>query len=53
MDQDSTFMYSLIPYILNKFNIKIRTVVPITINLFKLNMALKYCQIFSPSILLT
>ena len=28
MDQDSTFMSSLMTYLLNKFNIKIRTVVP-------------------------
>ena len=28
MDQDSAFMYSLLTYLLNKFNIKIRTVVP-------------------------
>ena len=30
MDQDSTFMSSLMMYILNKFNIKIRTVAPYT-----------------------
>ena len=28
MDQDSIFMSSLMTYLLNKFNIKIRTVVP-------------------------
>ena len=28
MDQDSTFMSSFMTYLLNKFNIKIRTVVP-------------------------
>ena len=28
MDQDSAFMYSLMTYLLNKFNTKIRTVVP-------------------------
>ena len=28
MDQDSVFMFSLMAYLLNKFNIKIRTVVP-------------------------
>ena len=28
MDQDSAFMSSLMPYLLNKFNIKIRTVAP-------------------------
>ena len=28
MDQDSAFMSSLMTYILNKFNIKIKTVVP-------------------------
>ena len=28
MDQDSTFMASLMTYILNKFNIKIKTVAP-------------------------
>ena len=28
MDQDGTFMSSLMTYLLNKFNIKIRTVVP-------------------------
>ena len=28
MDQDSTFMFSLMTYLLNKFNIKIRTVPP-------------------------
>ena len=28
IDQDSTFMSSLMTYLLNKFNIKIRTVVP-------------------------
>ena len=28
MDQDSTFMSSLMTYLLNKFNIKIRTVAP-------------------------
>ena len=28
MDQDSTFMSSLMMYLLNKFNIKIRTVAP-------------------------
>ena len=28
MDQDSTFMCSFMPYLLNKFNIKIRTVAP-------------------------
>ena len=28
MDQDSKFMSSLITYLLNKFNIKIRTVAP-------------------------
>ena len=28
MDQDSAFMSSLMTYLLNKFNIKIRTVVP-------------------------
>ena len=28
MDQDSTFMSSLMTYLLNKFNIKIKTIVP-------------------------
>ena len=28
MDQDSASMFSLMTYLLNKFNIKIRTVVP-------------------------
>ena len=28
MDQDSTFMFSLMTYLLNKFNIKIKTVAP-------------------------
>ena len=28
MDQDSTFMSSLMTYLLNKFNIKIRTIAP-------------------------
>ena len=28
MDQDSTFMSSLMNYLFNKFNIKIKTVVP-------------------------
>ena len=28
MDQDSTFMSSLMTYLLNKFNIKLRTVAP-------------------------
>ena len=28
MDQDSAFMSSLMTYLLNKFNIKIRTVAP-------------------------
>ena len=28
MDQDSTFMSSLMTYLLNKFNIKIKTVAP-------------------------
>ena len=28
MDRDSTFMSSLIAYLLNKFNIKIKTVAP-------------------------
>ena len=28
IDQDSAFMYSLMTYLLNKFNIKIRTVAP-------------------------
>ena len=30
MDQDSAFMSSLMTYLLNKFNIKIRTVAPNT-----------------------
>ena len=30
MDQDSVFVYSIITYLLSKFNIKIRTVAPYT-----------------------
>ena len=46
MDQDSTFMSSLMMYLLNKFNIKIRTVAHIIINLFKLNMVSNLYQPF-------
>ena len=45
MDQDSAFMSSLMMYLLNKFNIKIRTVAPLSISLFKLNMALNHYQL--------
>ena len=46
MDQDNTFMSSLMTNLLNKFYIKIRTVAHITINLFKPNMVLNLCQLF-------
>ena len=38
MDQDSTFMSFIMTYLLNKFNIKIRTVVLIITNVPSLNM---------------
>ena len=43
MDQHSTFMSSLMTYLLNKFNIKIRTVAPY---LFRMNMTLNHYLIF-------
>ena len=53
MDQDSTFISSLMTYLLKKFNIKIRIVAPYNHNLIRLNMALNHCPIFWPSILPT
>ena len=38
LDQDSTFMSSLMTYLFHKFNIKIKTVAHITINHFRQNM---------------
>ena len=46
MDQDSTFMSSLMTYLLDKFNIKIKTVAPYNINPFRLNMELNHFPIF-------
>ena len=40
MDQDSSFMSSLMNYLFNKFNIEIKTVALISISHYKLNMAL-------------
>ena len=40
MDQDSPFMSSLKTYLLDKFNIKVKTVAPTVINLFRLGMEL-------------
>ena len=42
MDQDSAFMSSLMTYLLHKFDIKIKTVAPTTINPSKLNMGLNH-----------
>ena len=50
MDQDSAFMSSLMTYLLNKVNIKIKTVHHITINPFRLNRALNHSPIFSLNI---
>ena len=46
MDQDSAFMSSLMTYLLNKFGIKIKRVVPTTINPFKPNMELNHSPAF-------
>ena len=40
MDQDSTFMSSLINYLFTKFNIKIKMVLPLTINHYRQSMEL-------------
>ena len=40
MDQDSTFMSSLMTYLLNKFGIKIKQLHPTIINPFRLSMEL-------------
>ena len=53
MNQESAFMSSLMTFLLDKFNIKIRTVAPITISLFKLNMVLNPYQQFLLNILPT
>ena len=42
MNQDSAFMSSLMMYLFHKFNIKIKTVAPTTINLSKLNTGLNH-----------
>ena len=44
MVQDSTFMSSLMNYLLNKLNIKIKMVTPYNINPYKLNMELNDYQ---------
>ena len=41
MDQDSTFMSSLISYLFKKLNIKIKLVAPTIINCYRQNMELK------------
>ena len=46
MDHHSAFMSSLMTYLLNKLNIKIRTVAPYNHQLFKLNMVLNPYQQF-------
>ena len=46
MDQDSTFMSSLMTYLFHKFDIKIKTVAHIITNLSKLNTELNHFPIF-------
>ena len=46
MDQDSAFMSSLMTYLFHKFDIRIRTVAHITINLSRLNTELNHFPIF-------
>ena len=50
MDQDSAFMSSLMTYLLNKFNIKIKTVTPYDHQSFQADMALNHSPIFSLNI---
>ena len=45
MDQDSTFMSSLMTYLLDKFKIKIKKIAPYNINLFRLSMELNHFPI--------
>ena len=42
MDQDSTFMSSLMTYLLNKFNITIKTVTPYNHQSFQAEYGIKY-----------
>ena len=46
MDQDSAFMSSVMNYLFQKFDIKIKTVVPYNHNHSKLNMELNPYQTF-------
>ena len=46
MDHDSTFMSSLMTYLLNKFNIKINTVVPYNHQSLQAEHGIKFYQIF-------
>ena len=46
MDQDSAFMSSLMNYLFNKFNIKIKTVAPYSHQSFKQSMELNHYQLF-------
>ena len=46
IEKDNAFMSSLMTYLLNKFGIKIKTVAPITINPFRLNMELNLFPTF-------
>ena len=46
LDQDSTFMSSLMTYLFHKFNIKIKTVAHITINHFRQNMESSHLPAF-------
>ena len=46
MDQDSAFMSSLMTYLLNKFNIKIKTVAPYNHQSLKLNMVSNLYRLF-------
>ena len=47
MDQDSTFISSLMNYLLKKFDINIKKLYPLTIiNHYRQNMASSHCQVF-------
>ena len=46
MDQDSTFISSLMNYLFQKFDIKIKTVAPYNINHFQLKTELNHYQAF-------
>ena len=53
MDHDSAFMSSLMTYLLHRFNIKVRTVVPYNHQFLQAEHGIKSLSISSPSILPT